>query len=854
MRYSKIKLLLFILFVFIIYAIPKQMNYQGRLLDSFGIGINDTLDVTFRLFTSQTGGEALWEEVVSDVIIDKGLFSVELGGINAFPESVDFTSQYFLEIEIGGEILSPREKLTSAPYSIRAGSVESAVQSVNRRGSPITRTGTLVLAESSGATISEEGDSIFVFFGITGVETAPNFTLNISQASLSVYRGSDITNRITIVQLTPGISPLVTLTALGLPDGASASFSPTTCSPNCNSTLTITTTEDTPPGTYTIMITGESDEVIRTATFTLEVNIPFDYTLAVDPSSSTIDQGSNTSTIVTASLLTGFPEEVSYSISGLPSGALATFSPTSCILSCSATLGITTSITTPPGTYDCEITAMTTSGVVRTITFSLIVEYFDFNLSASPTSISLDQGASTSSSITATRISEVTQTLNFSITPSPMYDDISVDLTSTSCSPTCNTTLNISTTSLTTPGNYPIYIIANAVGGSVDTLTIDLTVEPFDFTLALNPSEGGIAPTGGPITSTISATLISPETQTVTFTHSSPPDNVSIDITPSSCDPTCTTTLTINSSGASAGSYTIDITGTSISGVERTETYTLMVCSASSAPQNLTADSGSDHITLNWQAPSSDGGCSITNYNIYRGTSSNPTDLLTTVGNVLTYTDNSVSSGTTYYYRITAINSSGESPYSNEVSGSAVLYANCKAILDGGGSSGNGFYYVQPSPPSGPIVEVYCDMSSGGHTIASRVQNWGEWGSNFTVVMRDRLTNSTGNMTDWDNTCSIYGLSRYNGSYGAGGNCYSNTSTSVWGDANSFYNNLMQVVFPGANYNNILILHCDHSSDCWAHYYESGSLSSFGSPSGSGYAFCRSGNSASKRYHIYLCD
>ena len=86
------------------------------------------------------------------------------------------------------------------------------------------------------------------------------------------------------------------------------------------------------------------------------------------------------------------------------------------------------------------------------------------------------------------------------------------------------------------------------------------------------------------------------------------------------------------------------------------------------APRNLAALGGNAQVTLSWQPPSSDGGSSITNYKMYRGATSGGEALLTTLGNVLTYTDTAVTNGQTYYYQVTAINGAGESPRSNEAS------------------------------------------------------------------------------------------------------------------------------------------------------------------------------------------
>src|SRR5207253_2519357 len=87
-----------------------------------------------------------------------------------------------------------------------------------------------------------------------------------------------------------------------------------------------------------------------------------------------------------------------------------------------------------------------------------------------------------------------------------------------------------------------------------------------------------------------------------------------------------------------------------------------------SAPQNLAATGGNAQVTLTWQAPASDGGSPVTNYKIYRGVAPGSEALLTTVGNVLTYTDSAVTNGVTYYYQVSAVNSPGEGAKSNEAS------------------------------------------------------------------------------------------------------------------------------------------------------------------------------------------
>lgn len=73
-------------------------------------------------------------------------------------------------------------------------------------------------------------------------------------------------------------------------------------------------------------------------------------------------------------------------------------------------------------------------------------------------------------------------------------------------------------------------------------------------------------------------------------------------------------------------------------------------------------------IKLSWTAPANNGGAPITNYNIYRSTSSGTETLLGTTGNVTTYNDIAVTNGQKYFYKVTAVNSVGESVPSNEAS------------------------------------------------------------------------------------------------------------------------------------------------------------------------------------------
>jgi len=99
---------------------------------------------------------------------------------------------------------------------------------------------------------------------------------------------------------------------------------------------------------------------------------------------------------------------------------------------------------------------------------------------------------------------------------------------------------------------------------------------------------------------------------------------------------------------------------------------TVEVTSASSvppsAPTNVAATAGNITVTLTWGAPSDNGGSAVTGYAVYRATTSGAEVLLATLGNVLTYTNASLTNGTTYYYKVASITAIGTGSQSVEVS------------------------------------------------------------------------------------------------------------------------------------------------------------------------------------------
>jgi hypothetical protein len=98
----------------------------------------------------------------------------------------------------------------------------------------------------------------------------------------------------------------------------------------------------------------------------------FDFSVSANPSSGSVAAGGTASTTVTATLRSGSSHDVQWSCSGLPTGTTCVFTPPACSPTCSASLAIRTTSSTPTGTY--VITIVATDGTLsRSTTYSLAV-------------------------------------------------------------------------------------------------------------------------------------------------------------------------------------------------------------------------------------------------------------------------------------------------------------------------------------------------------------------------------------------------------------------------------------------------------------------------------------------------
>jgi hypothetical protein len=160
----------------------------------------------------------------------------------------------------------------------------------------------------------------------------------------------------------------------------------------------------------------------------------------------------------------------------------------------------------------------------------------------------------------------------------------------------------------------------------------------------------------------------------------------------------------------------------------------------------LSASAGNAVVHLSWTAPS-DGGSPITNYKVYRATSSGAETLLTTLGNVTSYDDTAVTNGTTYYYKVSAVNGVGEGGQSNEAS----------ATPQAGATVPSAPQNLTATPAKGKGVQLAWSVpaSNGGSPITGYRIYRG------TVAGGETLLTSVGNVTSFKDTATTHGQTYY---------------------------------------------------------------------------------------------
>ena len=214
----------------------------------------------------------------------------------------------------------------------------------------------------------------------------------------------------------------------------------------------------------------------RIASFTLPgcSTAPFDFSLAADPASVSVAQGQSGTATISTAVTSGSGQPISLSASGQPAGVTVSFNPASPNGGGSSTMTIAVGADVATGDYPITVTG-TNGGTTHTTSVTLSVTPAppsDFGLSLSPSSLSLVQGASGSSTVATTVTSGSAQSVSLSASGLPAGATASFSPASVTAGGSSTLTVSAGTAA---PGTYSV-TVTGAGPAATHSASLDLTV------------------------------------------------------------------------------------------------------------------------------------------------------------------------------------------------------------------------------------------------------------------------------------------------------------------------------------------------------------------------------------------
>jgi subtilase family serine protease len=304
------------------------------------------------------------------------------------------------------------------------------------------------------------------------------------------------------------------------------------------------------------------------------------FSIYISPSSVSVQQGGSGTTTIAPVLSGGFDGAITLSATGLPSGVTATFNPITIPApgSGSSTLTLSVPVSITPGTYTITVKG-SGSGITNSAPLSLIVTPPPkFTLSASPTSVSVVEGFSVTSTITSVIASGFDSAVALSATGQPSGVTVSFSPASIAAPGQGNSTMTMAAAASAPTGKYTITVTGTG-GGYTQTTSVTLTVTaPPNFTISASPKSISVA-LGSSGTSKITAAISGSFNSAIALSATGQPSGVTVSFNPTSIPAPGSGSSTMSMAVATTtttGTYPITVTGSG-GGITQTTTVTLTV-------------------------------------------------------------------------------------------------------------------------------------------------------------------------------------------------------------------------------------------------------------------------------------
>jgi hypothetical protein len=288
-----------------------------------------------------------------------------------------------------------------------------------------------------------------------------------------------------------------------------------------------------------------------------------DFSISASPATATVAPGNTANSTISVAGLNGYSGTVNLKIlSGCPTGTCSLGS-SSVPAPGSTTLTVSTTV---PGTYTVTVQGADSinTSLTHTTTFTVTVVAPDFSISASPTSFSVTQGHSNTSTITLTSIGGFNSPVALSAGNCPGTCSFSPG----SVTPTGSSVLTVTPSASTPTGNYTVSVTGTS-GGLTHSVMVTVTVNA-DFTISVVPTTLSVS-RGSNGSVTVNVGIVGTST-VVTLSVSNLPSGATATFSSNPVTSGSSSTLKVTAKrNTKTGPYTVTITGTNGSSTYKTQ-------------------------------------------------------------------------------------------------------------------------------------------------------------------------------------------------------------------------------------------------------------------------------------------